>query len=509
MLKLQVQLFLIFIIITMNTQGQNSYIPPFFVDNNRLEKMQHIFPEISKMYAEYAEKNHISGYAFGIMVDGQLIFSGAGGYINLEKKTKATTHSMFRIASMTKSFTAMAIIKLRDDGKLRLDDPVDLYIPELKNQHLTQDAPVMTIRNLLVHSAGFPQDDPWGDRQLSMTKDELINLINNKLSFASTTGTAFEYSNLAYAILGLIIDKASGISYQDYIAKNIWHPLGMSEAAWDFTSISSNQLVHGYKWLNDGWTEEKLLHDGAFGAMGGMICSIEAFSRYVALHQLAWPARDDAETAPIKRSSIREMQQAWQFSELDTHYKLLNGDECTMVAAYGYGLRWFRDCDGKTFVGHSGGLPGFGSNWFIIPEYGIGVILLANNTYAPSYDINIQVLNTLVKKADLSARQIPVSKILKERQTALIKLLPEWEGAESSGIFADNFFLDFSLETRKKEAHDIFQKAGKIKQIGELVPENQLRGYFLMEGDMAKVKISFTLSPEPLPLIQEYQIELH
>src|SRR6202023_1605842 len=102
-------------------------------------------PIIDSIYKQYAEKNHFPGYAFGIMVDGQLIYTGSGGYTDIKKHTPVTPQSLFRIASMTKSFTAMAILKLRDEGKLKLDDPVYLYIPEIKNQKLTHDPPVITI----------------------------------------------------------------------------------------------------------------------------------------------------------------------------------------------------------------------------------------------------------------------------------------------------------------------------------------------------------------------------
>jgi CubicO group peptidase (beta-lactamase class C family) len=169
------------------------------------------------------------------MLDGKLVYSGAGGFADIEKKVPATTQTMFRIASMSKSFTAMAILKLRDEGKLKLDDAVEKYIPELKGQRLTSDAPVITIRNLLTHSAGLPEDNPWGDRQLADTDEELLSLLRNRVSLSNVPSVAYEYSNLGFAILGHIIKKVSGISYEEYIRKNIWQPLGMNQAEWEYT----------------------------------------------------------------------------------------------------------------------------------------------------------------------------------------------------------------------------------------------------------------------------------
>lgn len=488
------------------SQTHQSYLPPVFTDDNRLAKIKTVFPLIEGMYQEYAKANHFPGYIFGIIVDGNLVYFGKGGYADIEKEIPVDSHTQFRIASMTKSFTAMAILKLRDEGKLKLDDPVSLYIPVLQNQKLTQDSPEITVRDLLTHAAGFPEDNPWGDRNLNKTDDELIAFIKKGISFSNATGARYEYSNLGFAILGLVIKRVSGISYEDYIATNIWRPLGMREATWEYATIPAQQLAHGYKWDNGHWTEEELLHDGSFGAMGGMITSIGAFSNYVALHQSAWPARDEIEIGPLKRSSVREMQQPWRFNTFNAHAKL-DTQECATITAYGYGLRWLRDCRDKVYIGHSGGLPGFGSNWVILPEYGIGVVLFANNTYAPADTINLKVVAKLIKKARLKPRQLPPSNRLNEIKDKLITLLPDWQGAKNSGIFAANFFLDTSLTSLRKETQKLFVKTGSITHVGAVIPENQLRGYFMMRGEKTDLKISFILSPDNPALIQSFHIE--
>ena len=489
-----------------STDPNAGYQPPFFADKERVKKAEAVFPVIEKIYREYSEKNHFPGYAFGIMMDGLLVYSGSGGYTDIDKKIPATTRSMFRIASMSKSFTAMAIVKLRDEGKLKLDDPVYNYIPAMKGQQLSSDAPVITIRNLLTHSAGFPEDNPWGDRQLAVSDADLLAMIKKGISFSNDPGLVYEYSNMGFAMLGYIIQKVTGVPYSDYIAKNIWKPLGMTQAEWEYTKVPADQLAHGYRWINNSWREEALLHDGIYGSMGGMITSIESFSKYVALHQSAWPVRNDAETGPVKRGTIREMQQPWRFAGINATYKYPSGRGCPQTAAYAYGLRWTKDCEAREIVGHSGGLPGFGSNWSILPEYGIGVIFFANATYASTGVPNTIVLDTLIRTAQLKPRQLPPSAIVTKRRNELVKLLPDFTGAETSGIFAENFFSDYATATLKKEANEIFIKAGKMTRIGEVVPENQLRGYFTMEGESGNVRVSFTLTPENPALIQAYSI---
>ncbi|MBV9987180.1 MAG: beta-lactamase family protein [Chitinophagaceae bacterium] len=483
-----------------------NYQPPKFTETDRARKLAPYFPIVEKIYREYAEKNHFPGYAFGIVLDGKLVYSGSGGYADIEKKIPATTSSMFRIASMSKSFTAMAILKLRDEGKLRLDDPVSQYIPEMKAQKLTTDAPEITVRNLLTHSAGFPEDNPWGDRQLADTDADLIALIKKGISFSNDPSVAYEYSNLGFAMLGYIIKKVSGIPYSEYIAKNIWQPLGMGEAQWEYTKVPASQLAHGYRWLNNNWREEALLHDGIYGAMGGMITSIESFSKYVAFHLNAWPVRNDAESGPVKRSSVREMHQPWRFIGLNTGYRYPSGRACPVTTAYAYGLNWTKDCEGRESIAHSGGLPGFGSNWRILPEYGLSVILFANVTYAATTPPNNAVIDTLIRLSGLQPRQLPPSSILTQRRDELVKLLPDFNNAENSGIFAENFFADYFTDMMKKDANDAFAKAGRILKINPVIPDNQLRGHFIMEGEKANIWVSFTLTPENPALIQEYHL---
>lgn len=485
-----------------------TYKPPVFADNNRLQKIETTYKLVDSLFKAYAEKNHYPGMAFGLVIDGSLVHSGAFGYTDIVQKTPATPISLFRIASMTKSFVAMAILKLRDEGKLQLDEPAYKYIPEMKDvKYLTTDASPITIRNLLTHAAGFPEDNPWGDRQLQNTDDELMAQVKKGISFSNVNGVAYEYSNLGFTLLGHIVSKVSGKPFDEYITENILRPLGMAHTKWEYTQVPGTLLAHGYRWLNEQWIEQPMLHHGSYGAMGGLITSIEDFSKYVALHQNAWPPANDKDNGPIKRSSLREMHQPWNVSGLYPHNKFPTGRECATISAYCYGLGWMKDCENKVYVGHSGGLPGFGSQWRFLPEYGIGIISFANLTYANAGAINLQVLDTIIKLAHLQPRQLPPSDILQQKSKALAILLPNWDDAEASHLFAANFFMDYQLDALRKEAMAIFADAGKILKVNDVVPQNQLRGSFIIETEKKNIEVSFTLTPENPPLIQEYHIQ--
>ncbi|HEY4111324.1 serine hydrolase [Puia sp.] len=466
-------------------------------------------PVVNKLYRAYAEKNHYPGMVYGIVAGGDLVYSNAVGWTDVQKKIAAGATADFRIASMTKSFTTVAILQLRDAGKLKLDDPASLYIPELKGQHgPASDAPEISIRNLLTHSAGFPEDNPWGDRQLEATDEQLMALVREGISFSNSPGMYYEYSNLGFTLLGHIVGKVSGMSYEHYITEHVLNPLGMTHTYWDYTNVPADKLAHGYRWLNGEWVEQPMLHDGAFGAMGGLITSMEDFARYTAWQLSAWPSRDGGDESVLRRSSRREMQQPWMFNSLNSKFSYNGVEACPVTSAYAYGIRWSKDCKGRTMVGHTGGLPGFGSNWMILPDYGVGVVCFANLTYAGTSTINMQVLDTLITLAHLKPREVPASAILVERRTELAALLPDWDRAKQSGIFAVNFWQDYFVDSLRKEAEGLYARVGKIMRVGEMHAENGLRGWFLLEGEKGNLEVRVTLTPEHSPKIQEYHIRI-
>lgn len=465
-----------------------------------------VFRIIENMYRKEMEAKKIPGLAFGIVVDGKLMYSRGMGFRDTEKKSPVTPTSVYRIASMTKSFCGLAILKLRDEGKLNLDDPVSRFIPEIKNTPpLTSDSPPITIRNLLTHTAGFPEDNPWGDRQLQRTDEELIRFIEKGISLSSVPGISYEYSNLGFTMLGNIVSKASGMHYEKYIREKIFLPLGMHRTFWEYSDVAPSDLVYGYRVVNESWKKEEMLHSGAYGAMGGMLTSVDDFAKYMSMHISAWPPGEE-DAAVVRKSTLREMHLPGKIVFMYNMQRKVNGMSCPRIGSYNAGLAYSKDCQGMETVGHSGGLPGFGSHWVIAPQYRIGVVSFCNLTYAATSSLNFRIVDTLITLLQLKPKAVPVSPILRERKDQLAKLLPDWNNAEASNIFSENFFLDYFIDSLKKDARKLFAKAGKIISTGEMVPENNLRGYFIIHGRDADLKVYFTLSPENPPLIQEYDI---
>ncbi|MFD1468897.1 serine hydrolase domain-containing protein [Hymenobacter caeli] len=482
--------------------------PP--IDSARARKIAAAFPVLDKIYADYAARNHVPGLAYALVVDGRLVHAGALGYADARARTAATPQSVFRIASMTKSFVALAVLRLRDEGRLRLDAPAETYLPELKKYRPnTLDAPPVTVRQLLSHAAGLPEDNPWGDRQMGRSDAALAALLGRGLSMANAPGVAYEYSNLGYALLGRLVSRVAGQPFQAYISARILRPLGMNDTYWDYRRVPAGRLAHGYRWQAGAWQPEPLLpNGGAFAALGGLLTTVEDFAKYLAFQASAWPPRPGPDAGPVRRSSVREMQQPWTFNALNAAYRYPSGRASPMVNSYGFGLRVARDGAGRGYVGHGGGLPGFGSHWWLLPDYGVAVVALDNLTYAGPTAANFAALDTLVALAGLRPRAPAGSAILAQRQAELARLLPAWEVPANSPLFAENFFLDEPLAGRRQAAQALFARAGKIGSVGPLVPENQLRGRFLLTGEQAAIEVFFSLTPETPARVQQLDLRL-
>jgi CubicO group peptidase (beta-lactamase class C family) len=475
-----------------------------FADPQRVAKLAGSYSEIDRILRDFVSRSHVPGAAWGIVVDGELAHAGAAGFRDVDAKAPVDADTVFRIASMTKSFTAMSILKLRDEGRLSLDDPAERYVPELTGlKYPTTDSPRITIRHLLSHSAGFPEDNPWGDRQLGRTDDEMAQMMRGGIPFSNAPGIAYEYSNYGFAILGRIVANVSGRHYDEYVETSILKPLGMTATTLHVATVPRNRLAIGYRWEDERWKEEPMLPHGAFGAMGGMMTSIRDLSRYVGAFLAAWPPRDGAETLPIRRASLREMQQAWRPSATRVTRNPSTGAVQLTDASYAFGLNVTQTCDFRTIIAHSGGLPGFGSVMRWLPDYGVGVIAFGNLTYTGWGGPTNDVLAALVRSGGLQPRSVRPSADLIAARDSVSKLIVQWDDRLADRIAAENLFLDRSKERRRGEIDTLRSEVGRCTPPqGFDIVENALRGSWTLTCERGRLQAAVTLAPTMPPSVQ-------
>jgi CubicO group peptidase (beta-lactamase class C family) len=484
--------------------GAATVPPPQFADPQRRVRLAAAFDQVDRVFRDYAAGAHVPGAAWGIVVDGELAHSGAAGFRDLASRAPVDADTVFRIASMTKSFTAMSILKLRDEGRLSLDDPAERYVPELKGlAYPTSDSPRITIRHLLSHSGGFPEDNPWGDRQLAATDDDLARMLRGGVPFSNAPGVAYEYSNYGFAILGRIVANVSGRSYDAFVTQTILQPLGMTATTLHVERVPPPRLALGYRWEDERWKEEPQLPHGAFGAMGGMLTSVRDLSKYVAVFLSAWPPRDGAETAPIARASLREMQQAWRPSATRVARDEASGALQLTASSYAFGLGVTQTCEFRLSVAHSGGLPGFGSLMRWLPEYGVGVVALGNLTYTGWGRAAADAIDRLAKTGALQPRVAQPSKALVDARDGVSRLVQRWDDAAAERLAAVNLFLDESKDRRRAAIEKLRSEVGACSLPDRFDDvENALRGRWTMTCERGALDLAITLAPTMPPAVQ-------
>jgi CubicO group peptidase (beta-lactamase class C family) len=467
-------------------------------------KLPAAYADVDRLLRDYATEQHMPGAAWGIIVNGELEHTGTTGFRDVTAQAPVDADTVFRIASMTKSFTAMSILKLRDEGRLSLDDPAERYVPELAGlKYPTSDAPKITIRHLLSHAEGFPEDNPWGDRQLADTDDQLSAMLRAGVPFSNAPGLAYEYSNLGFAILGRVVANVSKMTYPDYIAANILKPLGMTSTTLEPKDVPANRLAKGYRWEDARWKDEPLLSNGSFGSMGGMLTSLRDLGRYVGVFLSAWPPHDGPETAPIRRASLREMQQVWRPAPAAV-LRDAGGAIQLNAGGYAYGLRSSQSCAFRHIVSHTGGLPGFGSIMRWLPDYGVGIIAFGNVTYANWTPVTNAAMEAFVKTLELRPRQPAPAPALVDARDRVSRLVANWDDALADSLAAENLFLDQTKDRRRADIERLRAAVGACRP--EAGPwdniENALRGIWTMSCEKGKLQVAITLAPTLPPKVQ-------
>ncbi len=324
-------------------------------------------PAVEKLLQAEAQKRKIPGLAFGLVSKtGLVYFIGVGARDTAN--APVTLDTVYRIGSITKTISSLALLALRDEGKLNLDDPVSKYLPEASSvKPPTTDGGPITVRHLVTHTSGLPRLGKldYGDGH-EVTRDELIGCLSGvALDFAP--GSQAVYSNLAMALVGLIVAKASGQPFRDFVNQRILTPLGMKSTVWDPFMLPMGVKAQAWAQQGDGFVvATPLWRLGAAESMGGLYSSIADMSRYVAFQLNAWPPRSDPDPFPVRRATVREAQLIAGFGH----------------AGDGFGVNWIVKNEPKLgyVIFHNGGTEGFHASLWMLPDKGIGVIALGPAT---------------------------------------------------------------------------------------------------------------------------------
>jgi len=474
--------------------------PPAAATFSRADAIERLGPSLDPIFERFRREAHLPGLVFGIVADGRLAYVQTLGSRTLDPTDIVRPDTLFRIASMSKAFTALAILKLRDEGRLQLDAPAETYVPELRGwRYATGDSPRIRVRDLLSHVGGFVTDDPWGDRQTPLSEADFTAMLRAGVPFTRAPQSAYEYSNFGYALLGRIVTNVSGRPYGDYIEAEIMRPLGMNATGYDVFASPSGRRALGYRWENDAYAREPDMAHGTFGAMGGVQTSAQDYARWVAFLLSAWPARDGPQTGPARRATVRELAQGLNFPAVARRPGA--PDSCPQAAAYGMGLRVAMDCDLGLTLAHGGGYPGYGSYVLLLPE-----AAFANRTYAgpspPVWSVAIE----LHRAGLIASPPIPASDALTSAYRAAAAMYEAGNLGPGREQLAMNFLMDRSADNWAREFARLKTEAGACRTDAPIAATGALSGAFTWTCERGRLQGNLLLAPTNPPTIQALRL---
>jgi CubicO group peptidase (beta-lactamase class C family) len=471
----------------------------------RKAKLQEAANQLDALYGARWARAGATSAVVGIVMDGELVYQGAFGAVDTVSNTRPDTDTLFRIGSLSKSFAAAAILKLRDEGKLALDDPAVRYVAELsKVRGAAAGSPSITIRHLLTMTSGLAYDDTWGPVSYGYDRQELARFFDEGVTLVSQPGERVAYSNLGYAILGLVIERVSQLSFRDYVSRQIFQPLGMSSAGW---SPTPQGMAVGYHRNKDELVREPHPDDGVFAPAGGIYSSLRDFSRYVAF-QLAAYADVDAdapEAAPLARATVREMHRghAWMRWGHDAPVASYHADRGLKLMASGYGFGWVNNttCDYEGIVQHGGYEPGYYAYVRLLPRHGLGVITLSATAAIGDYETFRGALNVMRERGLLSGME-PVTPMLRDAQSRVNRLLARWDDDLGRATF-DPGSLQYSwFSNIGQELQKLALAHGACAPDGELEASTATQASWRVRCARGAIDFSVWLNPATRPRVQ-------
>lgn len=453
------------------------------------------------LFAAAAVRDRIPAIAWGLVHDGRLVASGGAGQLPGGRTPDAD--DVFRIASMSKSFTAAAVLLLRDDGRLRLDDPVASWVPAAAT--VGNDGPPITIRDLLTMTGGLPTDDPWGDRQESLAAEDWHSLVADGLRFAWPNRSRWEYSNAGYALLGSVVSAVTGEAFVHAVEEILLSRLELPATCYDYRHVAPDRLVSGFRLGRNGLLPEPPVTPGAFSAMGGLHSSVRDLATWVSGFTTAW--RDEAAGTghPLSRWSRLEMQATQR--HISTSVLTPPAPPAAASMGYGFGL-WNTDVDGVgQVVAHSGGYPGYGSHMRWHVPSGWGVVALGNRSYAPVAAVAAEVLWRLV---DGDGPVTPPVTAWPETLAAMdfAETLLSGGRPGTGPAFAPNMDLDLPAGERFESMADVRDLVGAFTRDPDTVEvRTPAHIVWRVTGD-ATAELEVMMAPTRVPLIQRISVTL-
>jgi len=424
-----------------------------------------IVSKVDAIVAKHLQEPGAVGVSVGVARGGKAIVAKGYGLADVELDVYANKDTMFRIGSVTKQFTAAAIMRLVEQGKLGLDDDINKHLPA---PGFPLQGNTVTIRQLLTHTSGIPsytdQDEWFKLIPQELTNDEMLALVKDK-PFDFKPGQQHKYNNTGYYLLGMIIEKISGKTYAEHMEAEFFKPLGLERTCYGFNTPIIKNRAKGYGATNG--TIENAPHLG--------------MSQPFAAGSLLSTGEDVVKWSMALASG--KIVKPESFTMMTTPTILTNGEN----THYGFGLE-NQEWEGRVCIRHGGGIHGFNSSYMYLPGDDVHVTVICNSVVGSGRIMN-EIAKAVVGIEDVAARNVPITADVMKRIVGNYKLKEmdvkvwdeggqamlqatdqpsfalQWQGAETSG--GNEFRASFDTEVKMIFAADgrsftLYQGGGQV-----------------------------------------------
>ncbi|MFK5894352.1 MAG: serine hydrolase [Pseudomonadota bacterium] len=430
--------------------------------------------EIDRLVASTMEKYHVPGIAIGIIKNGKIIHAKGYGVKNINKKDKVNTETLFGIASTGKSFTAVGLALLVDEGKIKWNDKVIDHISNFRlfDPWVTRE---FTILDLLIHNSGLGlgAGDLMFWLQSSFTREEIISNLRY-LKPVSSFRSEYAYDNLLYIVAGELIAKVSGISYEEFIDSRIIEPLAMKNCTANMKSTKDFSNIADPHMYRDGMLHS-VIRDVKVGevfiaAAGGIQCSVKSILKWHAMHL-------SQGRLPNGKTFLSEKQQAFIMTPHNILPVKPNSKKWFNTNFSTYGLGWkLSDKYGYKVIEHGGTLLGMMSMNSMVPDLGLGIVVYTNQqSRIARQAIMSSILEAYLteSKTDWGVRldKVAQDKINKSKEiiasNKIINFTPTGNLSRYAGTFKDSWFGDVEISENNGVLYFRSVRSERLK--GEMV----------------------------------------
>lgn len=367
------------------------------------ESIQKTLENLDELLVPYINKHKLPGLAVGIIRDGKLVETKSYGYADLERKIPVSPETVFRIGSISKTFTVAGIMQLWEQGKLDLDDPVNNYLKDYKVLHDDPEAPPVTFRHMITHTSGIGEVRSLNDifqpvGGLGAETDEpeipLSEYYDGLLKPEVYPGEKWAYANHAYATLGQLVEDISGQPFGQYAIEHIFEPLGMHKSDYFLTDRVRDDLSSAYNFKKGRFEPVEYLRIEVPGA-GSIFSTVKDMARYVAA-LMNKGANEHGRY--VKEETFAQMVSPQL--EIDPRLNMNIGLYFVLTQLGDHKVIW-----------HNGGWPGFSSSMWVAPDDRLGIVVFTNTSSGAVDMISMKVLRSMLDVPD-PAEQFPVEGLL-------------------------------------------------------------------------------------------------